>query len=92
MPSIDMPLDQLRQYKPGLYREEDFESFWDETVAAALKQPLNAELIPFDLPAQKGLRVDESDFLRFLEDRRLGAMSMQSYRFTLFIASSGANE
>jgi len=59
---------------------------------AVLCLTLIAILFPFDLPAQKGLRVDESDFLRFLEDRRLGAMSMQSYRFTLFIASSGANE
>src|SRR5438876_9540980 len=32
MPSIDMPLDQLRQYKPSLYREEDFDSFWDGTI------------------------------------------------------------
>src|SRR5687767_11655482 len=51
MPSIDMPLDQLRQYKPSLYRPEDFEPFWDQTVAAALNQPLNAELIPYTLPA-----------------------------------------
>ena len=50
MPSIDMPLDQLRQYKPPLYREADFEKFWDLTIAEALKQPLNAELIPYDLP------------------------------------------
>lgn len=50
MPSIDMPLDQLRQYKPPLYREPDFEEFWDTTVSEALKQPLNAELIPYDLP------------------------------------------
>src|SRR5438045_7712046 len=52
MPSIDMPLEQLRQYKPSLYREADFERFWDDTVAAARKQPINAELIPFDLPAK----------------------------------------
>jgi cephalosporin-C deacetylase len=49
MPSIDLPLDQLRQYKPPLYREADFEPFWDATVAEALKQPINAELIPYDL-------------------------------------------
>ncbi|HEY7119647.1 MAG TPA: alpha/beta fold hydrolase [Tepidisphaeraceae bacterium] len=49
MPSIDMPLDQLRQYKPPLYRQADFESFWESTTADALKQPLNAELIPYDL-------------------------------------------
>jgi cephalosporin-C deacetylase len=50
MPSIDMPLEQMRQYKPSLYREADFDSYWDSTVAAALNQPLNAELIPYDLP------------------------------------------
>src|SRR6476646_10735200 len=49
MPSIDMPLEQLRQYKPPLYREADFESFWESTTAEAVKQPINAELIPYDL-------------------------------------------
>ena len=49
MPSIDMPLEQLRQYKPALYREADFESFWESTTAEALKQPIHAELIPYDL-------------------------------------------
>ena len=51
MPSIDMPLEQLRQYKPSLYREADFQSFWDSTVNSALAQPLNAELIPYNLPS-----------------------------------------
>ena len=50
MPSIDMPLEQLRTYKPALYREPDFEAFWDRTISAAVSQPLNAELIPVDLP------------------------------------------
>ena len=54
MPSVDMPLEQLRQYKPPLYREADFESFWESTTAEALKQPINAELIPYDLRT-KGL-------------------------------------
>lgn len=52
MPSIDMPLEQLRQYKPALYREADFEEFWDGTISAAKRQPINAELIPYDLPAR----------------------------------------
>jgi len=52
VPSIDMPLEQMRQYKPSLYREADFESFWNGTLSAALKQPLNAELIPYNLPAR----------------------------------------
>jgi cephalosporin-C deacetylase len=55
MPSIDMPLEQLRQYKPSLYRQEDFEPFWESTIAEATRQSLNAELIPFVLPF-KGLQ------------------------------------
>jgi cephalosporin-C deacetylase len=52
MPSIDMPLEQMRQYKPPLYREPDFDSFWQETVNEAARQPLNAELIPYGLPSR----------------------------------------
>src|SRR5262245_61207096 len=55
MPSMDMPLEQLRQYNPPLYSEEDFEKFWDTTLAESQSQPLNAELIPYNLPA-KGLQ------------------------------------
>jgi cephalosporin-C deacetylase len=50
MPSIDMPLEQMRQYKPTLYRDADFESFWKSTTVEAVDQPLNAELIPYELP------------------------------------------
>ena len=51
MPSIDMKLEQMRQYVPPLYRPGDFEGYWKETIAEALRQPINAELIPFQLPA-----------------------------------------
>ena len=52
MPSIDWPLEQLKQYKPQLNRESDFDDFWRTTITEATKQPLNAELIPYDLPAR----------------------------------------
>jgi cephalosporin-C deacetylase len=52
MPSIDMPLEQMRQYKPTLYREADFEAYWETTAREAVNQPLNAELIPYVLPMQ----------------------------------------
>lgn len=55
MPSIDMPLEQMRQYKPTLYREADFDAYWETTVNEAIAQPLNAELIPYMLPV-KGLQ------------------------------------
>lgn len=50
MPSLDMPLEQLRQYKPPLHRESDFDAFWASTLNSALNQPLNAEWIPLNLP------------------------------------------
>ena len=52
MPSIDMPLEECRKYKPALYREADFERFWEETVGEAIEQPLNAELVPYHLPVR----------------------------------------
>ena len=52
MPSIDMPLEKLREYQPPLTREPDFEEYWRTTIAEAMKQPLNAELIPFALPTR----------------------------------------
>ena len=39
MPSIDMPLEKLREYQPPLYRESDFEEYWRTTVAAAGRHP-----------------------------------------------------
>lgn len=71
MPSIDMPLEQLRQYKPTLYREADFESFWETTVAEAVKQPLNAELIPYHFPV-RGIEVFAVRFDGFRGGRLAG--------------------
>ena len=36
MPSIDMPLEQMRQYKPTLYREANFQEFWESTAREAV--------------------------------------------------------
>lgn len=52
MPSIDWPLERMREYKPELYRQPDFESYWKSTLAEAKAQPLNAELTPYDLPSR----------------------------------------
>lgn len=52
MPSIDMPLEQLRQYIPPLNRANDFETYWRSTIEEAIAQPLNAELIPYRLPGK----------------------------------------
>lgn len=56
MPLIDMPLEQLKAYKPALTKQKDFAGFWSGVVAAAVKQPLNATLTPQEYPAT-GVRV-----------------------------------
>lgn len=55
MPSIDWPLEQLKEYRPEHYREPDFDDYWKSTIAEALAQPLKVELTPAALPA-RGLR------------------------------------
>jgi len=52
VPSIDMPLEKMREYVPSLYREADFDEYWRSTQAEAVRQPLNAELIPYQLGAR----------------------------------------
>ncbi len=61
MPSIDMPLSRLRDYKPELNRQGDFDSFWSQTIGEALSQPLKAELTPYPLKL-RGLDVFEVRF------------------------------
>ncbi len=45
-----MPLEKLKEYKPELSKENDFETFWSKTIAESKEQKLNAELIPVDYP------------------------------------------
>lgn len=79
MPSIDMPLEEMRKYKPSLYREADFEQFWDSTISEAIKQPLNAELIPYDIPA-KGVQFYAVRFDGFEGGRLAGWFARPSGR------------
>lgn len=44
MNMFDMPLDELREYRPDIEKKPDFDRFWDDSVAASAKQPLNTEM------------------------------------------------
>ena len=48
MPLFDLPLEQLRSYKPALTAPDDFDSFWQATVEEAQRFPLEARFEPFD--------------------------------------------
>ncbi len=49
---FDMPLDELRTYRPTLTRQADFHQFWQDTLQEAARQPLDARLEPLNLPYQ----------------------------------------
>ena len=52
MPLYDWPLSQLREYKPALTREPDFDSFWQGTLAQATAIPLAPQFSAADYPAR----------------------------------------
>jgi len=45
---FDLPLDQLRAYRPDLTPPDDFDDFWATTLADARSHPLDATFEPVD--------------------------------------------
>jgi len=45
---IDMPLEELKKYKPLQTKKNDFVEFWQETKAISKNQPLNVEIKKID--------------------------------------------
>ncbi|WP_420369990.1 acetylxylan esterase [Curtobacterium sp. L1-20] len=52
MPFTDLPIDQLRTYRPSLHRPDDFDAFWSDTIAAARDAGAGTDpvLTPADTP------------------------------------------
>lgn len=48
MPFFDMSLDELRNYKPVLTAQDDFDVFWQATLDETRQHPLNARFEPVD--------------------------------------------
>src|SRR5258706_4749331 len=46
MSLFDMPLDQLETYRPSRTEPEDFEAFWESTLAESRKFPLETRFEP----------------------------------------------
>ncbi|MGY8827699.1 MAG: acetylxylan esterase [Candidatus Latescibacterota bacterium] len=55
MASVDWPYEQLVDYKPDLTKNTDFDSFWDQNLAASKGIALNAEFVELEdsLPGAK---------------------------------------
>jgi cephalosporin-C deacetylase len=45
---VDLPLAELRSYRPEVDEPEDFEAFWAEQVRAARRHALDVEVAPVD--------------------------------------------
>jgi cephalosporin-C deacetylase-like acetyl esterase len=56
MALFDLSFEQLREYQPGRVEQPDFDAFWNDTLAQARRQPLNAAFERLDA----GLRTIES--------------------------------
>ncbi|MBN2501133.1 MAG: alpha/beta fold hydrolase [Anaerolineales bacterium] len=48
MAFFDMPLEELKTYKPERTEPDDFDSFWSDTLVEARSHPLNARFEPVD--------------------------------------------
>ncbi|PRX20668.1 cephalosporin-C deacetylase [Orenia metallireducens] len=50
---FDMPLNELKSYKPQLTKEDDFEEFWQRSIEESEDQPLNPSLKQVDYPVEE---------------------------------------
>jgi len=48
MALVDIPLKELRKYKPALTKKDDFDNFWKETRAISDSEPLNHKMQKLD--------------------------------------------
>jgi cephalosporin-C deacetylase len=55
MAFFDLPLEELRTYRPQREEPADFDAFWEQTLAEARQKPLEARFAPVD----SGLRLME---------------------------------
>lgn len=58
MPIFDMPLEELRAYRPPLTRQPDFDSFWQDTLALGRQAPLEATFAPYEYPVRNATIYD----------------------------------
>jgi cephalosporin-C deacetylase len=52
MPNVDMPLSELRNYRPASTAASDFDAFWAAEKKLSAEKPLNAKLTPVDFPVK----------------------------------------
>ena len=71
MPLFDMPLEELRNYRPPRDEPADFDAFWSDTLAATRAHDLNAVFEPADF-GLSAIAVYDVTFSGFNGDRIKG--------------------
>jgi cephalosporin-C deacetylase len=61
MAYFDLPIEELRTYRPPDTRQPDFESFWLNTLTEAARHDLNPHLEPMDVP-YRGVRMFRASY------------------------------
>ena len=64
MQPYDLPLEELKKYRPALTRREDFAEFWESTKAQLAQEPFTYELTPLTYPAD-GVRLYQLNYRGF---------------------------
>jgi len=70
----DLPLDQLKVYKPALTKQDDFDAFWDATLAELAQVPIAYERIKMSYPVI-GIQVYQVFFQGFNNARIEGLLA-----------------
>lgn len=65
MPLFDLPLDQLRTYKPTVAEPPDFDDFWRRTLDETVRHPLDARFEPVNEPIYRTVAVYDVTFNGF---------------------------
>jgi cephalosporin-C deacetylase len=50
VPFADLPIEELRRYRPPLTRPDDFDDYWAAATAAADAEDIDVELLPHESP------------------------------------------
>ncbi|MEU8825590.1 alpha/beta fold hydrolase [Streptomyces sp. NPDC048636] len=68
---VDLPLEQLRAYRPPLPEPQGFDAFWERTLAATRAVDLDPVFTPYDAGLTR-VRTDDVEFTGFGGDRIRG--------------------
>jgi len=95
MPIVDLPLKELRTYKPPLTRRKDFSKFWKENIRLSREQPLNPKVEKVGYPVKR-VKVQSVTFDGFLDKTPINAWHLRpsgrgEFPCMLFLHGYGGN-